>query len=72
MTSKDIFSLVVRISGYFTAFFAVYSMVTMVLGPVDLGFKPFMMAAANGALGFAIMKMGPVIGDIAYGPDSAA
>ncbi len=68
--SKDIFCLVVRLSGYFTLFFAAYTMLGMVLGPVDLGFKPFMVTAAYGALGFVLMKMGPVVGEIAYGNDS--
>lgn len=69
VSSKDIFCLVVRISGYFTLIFAVYSILGMVLGPVDLGFKPFMVSAAYGALGVGLMKMAPVVGDIAYGPE---
>ena len=69
---KDTFCLVVRLSGYFTLIFAVYTILGMVLGPVDMGFKPFMVLAAYGALGLGLMKMAQVVGDIAYGPEAPA
>ena len=72
VSSRDIFCLVVRISGYLTLLFAAYTILGMVLGPADLGFKPFLISAAYGALGVGLMKMAPAIGDVAYGPNATA
>ena len=72
MKAQDLFCCIVRLSGYFTLFFAIYSIVGMVLGPVDLGFKPFMVSMIYGALGIAILKVAPIIGAFTYPSDPPA
>lgn len=72
MKVQDIFCLIVRLSGYFTLLWAIYAILAMVLGPVDLGFKPFMVSVIYGVLGLAILKAAPVIGAFTYPGDPPA
>ena len=66
MKIQDVFALVVRLSGYFTVFLATYSMLGMVLGPADLGFRVFLMTLSYAALGVAILRFAPLIGAFSY------
>ena len=70
MTPKDVFSLVVRLSGYFTTFFAVYLIIGMLLGPgkVDIGafFKFIWRPGVYGVLGIVIIRAAPKIAGFAY------
>ncbi|MEL6429902.1 MAG: hypothetical protein AAFZ87_18165 [Planctomycetota bacterium] len=72
MTAKDVFCLVVRLSGYFIALFAVYTILGMLIGPASFGFKAFFYLAATGVFGLAVVKLAPVMGDFAYGASAEA
>ncbi len=72
MKVQDIFCLVVRLSGYFIILFAVSTILGMVIGPAEFGFKPFLYMAVTGAFGAAIILLAPVIGAFAYPDDPAA
>ena len=71
MTPRDIFCLIVRLSGYFAALFAAYIIIAIVLGPVDYSFMGFFRAltipVAYGALGVLILKVTPKIAAFTYG-----
>ena len=72
MTSRDIFCLVVRLSGFFPLLFAAYLILTMLVGGTNVGFAPFPVVVTLGLLGVGLMKMAPAIGDVAYGPEVPA
>ncbi|MBL4770539.1 MAG: hypothetical protein JKY61_05240 [Planctomycetes bacterium] len=61
MTTKDIFTLVVRLSGFFTSLMAVHTMLALILGPRDIGFRSFLVTLAYVGLGYAIMRFASVI-----------
>lgn len=67
MKPLDVFCLVVRLSGYFIALFAIYSILGMVIGPASFGFKAFFYMALTGAFGVVVIKLAPAIGGFAYG-----
>lgn len=66
MKPSDIFCLVVRLSGYFTVFYAAYWLIMAVLGPLPLTFGGFVLYAAYSVAGLVIMRIAPAIGAIAY------
>lgn len=72
MKVQDIFCLVVRLSGYFLLLFAVGTVLGLIIGPADLGFRTFLTMAVYGGLGAVIIRMAPVIGAFAYPDDPAA
>lgn len=66
MKAPDVFCLVVRLSGYFIALFAVYTILGMVIGPASFGFKAFLYMAVTAAFGLAVIKLAPLVGAFAY------
>ena len=70
MKPSQIFDLVVRLSGYGFLLYAGMLILNMIIGPMPFSFKGFLMLAANGVAGIALMKIAPVITEFVYGPES--
>jgi hypothetical protein len=70
MTTTSLFTLVVRLSGYFTMFFSAYSLLALVFGRGDFWSRGLLLALVYGAFGFAIMLMAPMITEMAGADDS--
>lgn len=67
---REIFCLVVRLSGYFVMLMAAGTVLAMILGPLSFGFMAFLNAAVSAAGGAAIIKLAPAIGAFAYPSDA--
>ncbi len=64
MTSSSIFTLIVRLSGYFTMLFAAFNFLGLMFGPGDFWSRNLVLAVVYGGFGFAIMLLAPVIAEI--------
>ncbi|MDF1839419.1 MAG: hypothetical protein P1V35_16245 [Planctomycetota bacterium] len=72
MTTTSIFTLVVRLSGYFTMLFAGYTLLGLMFGPADFWSRGLLMALVYGGFGFAIMLLAPMITEISGADESNA
>ncbi len=64
MTTANIFTLVVRLSGYFTLLFAASILVGLIFGPQSFWSRGLLMAMVYGLFGFGIMILAPLITQI--------
>ena len=64
------FTFSVRLSGYFTVLAAMYTLITIIFGPMSMSFTGFLMIATIVIGGLALMRFAPAITSFAYGDES--
>ncbi|MFT4647384.1 MAG: hypothetical protein ACI87O_000674 [Planctomycetota bacterium] len=70
MTTTSLFTLVVRLSGYFTIFFSVYSLLALIFGRGDFWSRGLLLSLVYGAFGYAVMLLAPMITEMAGADES--